>query len=313
MKDKFMLTLQQETNLIYVEKNKVLYGRYKEYYTYIQSVGGSALVINFPLKLNETFTINEINLVLSNLCKEYSNIKSATYSDYSVQIRYTYKTNRKVNSDNIVSILNTLVQEASSNCLNNCCPICGEHTEISPFVVNRNLTACCDNCKSQIKNGIAESQESIKQLKSNVITGTIGAFLGSLIGVGLWIVVGLAGYIAAICGLVLAICTIKGYQLFGGKLDKKGIFITIIITVFMVFVSQYLSLTLDIYNELNKHSNITIFKALEMVPKFLVMSKVGSDFYYNLGLGYIFTIMGSFSQFKNSYKQANFKFETEEY
>ena len=158
---------------------------------------------------------------------------------------------------------------------------------------------------TQIENDTTGYGKPIKKVEDNVLTGTIGAFLGSLIGVALWIGVGLIGYIAAICGIVLAISTIKGYQLFGGKLNKKGIFITILITIVMVFVSQYLSLTLDAYNELKTDYDITIFEALQMMPELLTDSEISRNFYLNLGLGYVFTIAGSVSVFKNSYKQAN--------
>lgn len=308
MKEKLINILEQETNLGYIENNKVLYGKYKEYYTYIQSLDDLAFAITFSLKLSEAYTINNINLVLSNISKEYSNIKSCSYTDNSVKIRYAYKTSKKENADNILAILNTLVQEASLNSLSTCCPICGENVEISPFVINGHFTACCDNCKLLIKIEIVEKQESIKNTKSNVIAGTVGAILGSLIGVALWIIVGLAGYIAAICGLVLAICTIKGYQLFGGKLDKKGMTITIVITILMIFVSQYLSLVFDIYNS---YKTGTIFDAIKLAPKVLTIPKISKDFYYNLGLGYFFTLIASVSLFKNSYKQANYKFEVD--
>jgi hypothetical protein len=157
-----------------------------------------------------------------------------------------------------------------------------------------------------------ENQLAVKSQKNNIIAGTVGAFLGSLIGVTLWVVVGLAGYIAAICGLVLSICTIKGYQLFGGKLDKKGMFITILITILMIFASQYLLLSFEVYNEFKVDYGITIFQAIKSIPEFLQEAEVKRSFLADLGVGYLLTLVCTVSQFRISYKQANFKFKAEE-
>ena len=52
--------------------------------------------------------------------------------------------------------------------------------------------------------------------------------------------------------------------------------------------------------------------AKKSVPEFLKDSDVSFDFYKNLGLGYLFTIICAYSQFKHSYKESNFNYTTEE-
>ena len=69
--------------------------------------------------------------------------------------------------------------------------------------------------------------------------------------------------------------------------------------------TQYLSLTLDAYNEFKTVYDITILEVMQMMPQLLEDTEISKNFYLNLGLGYIFTIAGSVSVFKNSYKQAN--------
>ena len=312
MKNKILSSLQNETNLTYNVEKGVLYGTYKEYYTYVQAFK-TLIVISLPVKLTETYTINEMNSLLSTITKDYKNIISAAYNNNEVNIRYEAKTGRKSNLDNILSIINILIEAARINSLITCCPRCGEYTNISPFLINTVFAPCCDNCKLDTKNSIAEHQEAIKSERGNILTGIVGAFLGSLIGVALWVIVGLLGYIAAISGFVLAICTIKGYQLFGGKLNKKGMAITLLITIVMVYVSQYVSLGFDIYNELKTDYVISIFESIQLVPDALTDSETSNYFYGYLALGYLFTIIGTFSLFKESFKQANFKIKTEEF
>lgn len=311
MKNKILSMLEVDTNLTYNENKNILYGTYKNYYTYIQAFP-AVILINLPVQLSEAYTNKELNLLLTKLTKDYSNIQSAAYNNNSIQIRFEYKTIWKSNSDKILEILNTLIEEVSMNSLRTCCPCCGEIAEITPFLINDMLIPCCDSCKIETKNSIANARESVKQIKSNVIGGIIGAFLGSLIGVALWIVVAQLGYISSLCGAVLTVCTIKGYQLFGGKLDKKGIFLTIVITILMVFVSAYLSFGLDIYNAYKLDANITIFDAIKSVPDFLEYPEASRAFFIDLGLGYLFTLLCAVSQFKHSYKEANYRYKAEE-
>ena len=74
----------------------------------------------------------------------------------------------------------------------------------------------------------------VQEKKENVLLGILGAFLFSLAGAVVWVVLDLIGFIAAISGLVGVFCAIHGYRIFAGKLSKKGIIIAIIIA-FIVF------------------------------------------------------------------------------
>ncbi len=58
--------------------------------------------------------------------------------------------------------------------------------------------------------------------RDNVIAGTVGAFLGSLIGVACIVLVNQLGYVSAICGAVMAVCAINGHTRLGGGFSKNG-------------------------------------------------------------------------------------------
>jgi uncharacterized protein (DUF983 family) len=312
MKDYIFTQLEKETNLSFDNKKNVLYGTYKDYYISLQTINNQ-ISINFPVKLSETFKIQEMNFFLTQISTEYKGIFFAAYNNNQIEIKYAVKVLPKSHVQKILDIINKLIEMASINFLSSCCPICGENNIISPFLINKLLIPCCENCKLETKNTIANEQQAFKEQKSNVLTGIVGALLGSLIGLALWVIVGLLGYIAAICGLILAICTIKGYELFGGKLNKRGILITLIITLVMVYVSQYLTLGFEIYNQFKADYAISIFDAIKTVPEALKDSDVSREFYLYLGLGYLFTLLGSFSLFKESFKQANYKIKVEEF
>ena len=72
------------------------------------------------------------------------------------------------------------------------------------------------------------------------MSGTVGALLGSLLGVVCIIILRQLGYVAAISGVLMAVCPLKGYELLGGKLSNKGIGIACVIMLVMTFVGDRL-------------------------------------------------------------------------
>ena len=71
----------------------------------------------------------------------------------------------------------------------------------------------------------------------NVLAGIVGAFLFSLAGGVLWYVLYMIGILAAISGLVGAICAIKGYSLFAKKESVKGIVISVILSLVVMVIA----------------------------------------------------------------------------
>lgn len=136
--------------------------------------------------------------------------------------------------------------------------------------------------------------------KENLVFGIVGALLGSLIGVLLWVGIYSMGYIAAISGLVMVICGFKGYEMFAGGLSKKGVIATVIITIVMVYVSTHISYGLDIYNAFKDSYEITIFDGIRSVTSFVSeYPEIKSGFIKDLLMGYGFTALGAFSTVKN--------------
>lgn len=78
----------------------------------------------------------------------------------------------------------------------------------------------------------AEKEETGK--KGNMALGILGAIGGSLIGVVLWILIGLANFIAGIAGFVMLKFALKGYQKGAKNLDKRGALICLGIAAVMI-------------------------------------------------------------------------------
>jgi len=87
------------------------------------------------------------------------------------------------------------------------------------------------------------------QPKANVFLGMIGAIIGSLIGVIVWIAIDRVGFIAGISGVVMLIASFKGYALLGRRLDRFGTVFCIVLSFVMIFAAVHLTVILVFVEE----------------------------------------------------------------
>lgn len=126
--------------------------------------------------------------------------------------------------------------------------------------------------------------------RENVIAGVVGAFLGSLLGAAVIILVGQLGYVASICGLVMAVCTLKGYEKLGGILSRKGAVIAFLLTVGMTYVAHRADWALSIAREVE----VNVFLAFRSIPALLAGDYLDTGAYWgNLAMLYLFVLLGA--------------------
>lgn len=124
----------------------------------------------------------------------------------------------------------------------------------------------------------------------NPIAGAVGAFLGSLLGVACIILVGQLGYVASISGVVIAVCTLKGYEILGGVLSRKGIVISCLLMVLMTYVGYQADLAL----QLARIVEVDFFSAFQGIGTLLDEGYLPSGTYWGgLIMLYMFTLLGA--------------------
>ena len=100
-----------------------------------------------------------------------------------------------------------------------CCGCCGEQVPTRLSSINGYMDFTCDACYGRLCQSLEANRQQLKEKPGNMFTGIVGALLGALIGGVLWVVIYQLGYIAGIAGLVAAVCALKGYEKFGGKIN----------------------------------------------------------------------------------------------
>lgn len=76
-----------------------------------------------------------------------------------------------------------------------------------------NSICLCDECYDKVSENAAAYTANEKNKKENLVGGVVGALVGSLLGVASIILLSQMGYVAALSGVIMAVCALKGYEL----------------------------------------------------------------------------------------------------
>lgn len=171
-----------------------------------------------------------------------------------------------------------------------CCQFCGQLVGTAGYEVSGSFMHLCPDCAGRLRQDMTLSAKQKQQKSENVIGGIVGALLGSLIGILCIVFFGQLDRVAAVSGVIMAVCTIKGYELLGGKFTKKGVVISIIVMVAMTYVGNALTWVVAIVREIGADF-FTVVQYLPMMLEEGLIEK--SAYWYNLVLLYVFTLLGA--------------------
>lgn len=185
--------------------------------------------------------------------------------------------------------ISTLVRYLQSEGFSECCQACGA-PQADPCYISGSYALLCRDCFTHLQQDRTALDTQKKGKHDNVVGGIVGALLGSLIGVAAIIIFSRLGYIAAVSGVILAVCTLKGYELLGGQLSTKGIVISIVLMLLMTWIGDRLDWAIVVMQELD----MDFIDAFQVVPD-LVRYGVIESFNYimNLVMLYLFTVLGA--------------------
>lgn len=141
------------------------------------------------------------------------------------------------------------------------------------------------------------SSITVEKRSFPVFSGLVGALLGSIPGILLWIVLGQVGFIAGICGWLMIRGAMFGYNKLAHGIDRRGEIFSTIVALFMPIVSEYFSVAVSVYRSFHETYGVTVMDAIDSVPLYLAEPDVLQSIIINLLIGY--ALIGlSFVRFK---------------
>lgn len=161
----------------------------------------------------------------------------------------------------------------------------------------------CEKCANPLVDTTFGFDEPKPKAKENVLAGTVGALVGAVIGGGSIILLSQLGYIASISGLILAVCTLKGYELLGKRLSGLGIGICVALMLVTPYFADRLDWAIVIMQEFADYG-VTFGEAYGLVPVFLEEEAIEMGQYIkNLLMIYGFVLLGAFSTIRSAVKK----------
>lgn len=235
--------------------------------------------------------------------KENKAVAALTQNGLSIKMQMKNYPKQPVLQENLNASLDALVRFLSVGGFKNCCQACGGENPSACYVSGGYVNLCSD-CftKLQHNNTMEDSQSQSK--KENVIGGIVGALLGSLLGVASIIIFSQLGYVAVLSGVIMAVCTLKGYELLGGKLSQKGIIISVVLMILMTLIGDRADWAIVIMREVE----IDFITAYRIIPGLLQEEIIEMGTYVaNLVMQYLFVLLGAIPTIMNTLRNNKVK------
>ncbi len=287
--------IAQELGLSYDERGQAIYGNCRGFYmvltqgaqrgafTIVTSASASGQLIDRKACLPFIKASANLAGVLVNRFVLTFTVKSAPFS--------LNKTFSRIPGA-FVDAANTL-ERLGAVC---CCADTGSYHNLGTYMCSGVPAVLSAEAYAARSGKAVQSYQEELLKKENVAAGIVGAILGSLIGVLSIVLIGQLGYIAAISGFIMAICTLKGYEKLGGKLSKKGVIICILIMLLMVYVGNRFDWAVAVAGALETDI-FTAFRGIDLLIEAGAIE--AGSFYGNLALIYLFVCVGAFPTVRN--------------
>lgn len=167
----------------------------------------------------------------------------------------------------------------------NVCQACGAAGETRGCAANGRYLQLCPACLAQMQQQAATAPEK----PENPLAGAVGALLGSLAGAVCIVLLSQLGYVAALSGLVMGVCAIKGYEMLGGRLSGKGAAISVVLMLFMTYFADRVDWAIIAMRDLG----VDLFTGFRIIPMLVAEQAIeGSTYWGNLAMLYFFTLLG---------------------
>ncbi len=97
----------------------------------------------------------------------------------------------------------------------------------------------------------------------------------------------------------------KGYEILGGKLTKKGIVICVLLSFIVILAAEFASIGIAVYREFSKVYEVTVSDAFGVIPEFLKDPEMAAEVAKDLIIGYILAIWASYANVKSAWRKVD--------
>ena len=213
----------------------------------------------------------------------------------NMDIRVTVQATAKNLKDALNECITATTTFLRANSYSPCCDLCGQTVETGALKMGGEYYHMCPDCEMKMRSDAALKDQQNAQKKENIVGGIVGALLGSLLGAVSILVLSQLGYVAALSGMIMAVCVLKGYEMLGGKLTKKAVVISVIIMILMTYFADRVDWAFILFRDAGAgEAGYNIFECYRLVSYALAEEIIDIGSYIaNLFLLYLFVALGA--------------------
>lgn len=288
------------------EKN--LAGRYKGYYI-TMTRGNNCYVFSVNANMPDDETFKRVQDFLAQKNSSEKSVSAATATEHNIQFALTLPASWKKASKKLNSIVDEIVTFLANNGCTSGCATCGTQDEtLACYEIKDEYRYLCNKCGNEVSMEIHKQNEELASQKSNLVSGIIGAVLGAMLGAVLWILIYKLGYIAGIAGAAMGLLAMKGYEMLGKCLDKKGVVVSVIVMFIMIYFANRVAWTWEAYGVFQEYGselngvNFTFGEIFQSIEKMIKEIDCERQYYADLVIGYLLTLFCSASTMFHAFK-----------
>ena len=287
------------TNTIYCGSN-IFAGTTDDYHFLIKYDSQSSVyTLSFSIEIDSNIT------KLTNSIKKEIKDAIVSYNNKNLNIVGSV-TNKKYLPEIINPLLEIIGNYLKDNNAKEVCRHCKEAKKTYLVDNDSEISFYCNDCYKLIKKATNYKKEKYNKSKENILLGTLGAIIGTIPGIILWILFGFIGIEPGIAGIAITMGSAVFYKKFAHNIKLPGIIISTMIGLFMVLVAHEINCAIYIYNLYKADYVIKLLDAYRAIPYYLnTVQEFHKIFNNGLLTGYLLSIIGVFTSYSLQRQNAN--------
>ena len=253
MKPEELHAIASELGLQFDEDSRSIYGTQSGYLLFLQETDvKNQFRLCVSVSLNGNPADSEENELVWDEFKSESlpNLSTLSINQYLVSFVVKGAMRKSKTIEKLQTLITDLVAFLETHHFVQVCAYSGQEGPVGLYQLGDSIFLINEESYQLLKSNLQIEVDSYQNKKENVLLGAVGALLGALIGGAVALFIARLGYVAMVAGIVLGICTIKGYEILGRKVSRKGIVISSIWMVITVFLVNQIDLAMEVVAKL---------------------------------------------------------------
>lgn len=278
--------LATELGFQYDPETSSIYGENSGYF-FLLSETDTKNVFSIALSVSRD-DAEEAAAQLHQMVKDSSVLKSISLNQYVTTFTVKAGMTKTKTIENVRQALTEILQFLQTNGFYTVCGYSGEKGPVGLYQIGDSLFLMNEDSFQELSTQLKIETDSYNSQKENVLLGTVGAFIGAIIGGAVTLFIARLGYVAFYAGFILGICVVKGYEILGKKFSKLGAVISsILLLVTVVLVHQF-----DYALEAVKQLGLDFSDGFDLINTLVLNGEAPEKYFFNFFMLAVFTIIG---------------------